>query len=150
MQIINILFDNVCHVFELCEFVTIVVRKHAFWTNNGMAKFTEIFDFLVLMFITENFTCAGLSDGNLRLLASLAWIAHGAQLILHRTLGGRTLVETVDVLHEAFEFINFLFLLHHGPQLTLALHLHLLLLRHLRLPKGLLVLDASHLCEDFH
>ena len=115
MQIINILFDDVCHVFKLCEFVTIVVRKHAFWTNNGMAKFTEIFDFLVLMFIAENFTCARLGDRCLRLLASLAWIAHGAQLILHAALGGRTLVETIDVLHESFELINFLFLLHHGP-----------------------------------
>lgn len=69
MQIINVLFDNIRHIFELCQFMAIMVRKHAFWTDDGVTEFAKIFDFFVLMFVTEHLAGACLRNRNLWLLA---------------------------------------------------------------------------------
>ena len=137
MQIINVLFDNICDVFQLSKLVTIMIRKHTFWTNNCVTELTEILNFFVLMFVTEYLTSTSLCNRSLRLLASSIGHAHRTQSIHFRALSCWSLIETVDVLHEAIELINFLFLLlllHHWTHLALALVLKLLLLSHLRLP----------------
>lgn len=99
MQIVNVLFDNISHIFKLSQLMAIVIRKHTFGTNNGMAEFTEIFNFFVLMLITEHFASACLSYRNLWLLTGGISITHCAHAIHFRALCHRSLVEAVNVLH---------------------------------------------------
>ena len=76
VKIVNILLDDICHIFELSKLVTIVIRKHAFRTNDGMAEFTEVLDFFVLMLITEHLSSACLCNRSLWLLASSIGYSH--------------------------------------------------------------------------
>ena len=62
--------------------MTIVVLEHALRTNDSMAKFTEIFDFLIKMFETVNLSAGMLRIGALNKLKALigsdtAHIHHG-------------------------------------------------------------------------
>ena len=62
VQIVDVLLDDVGHVFQLSQLVAIVVREHAFVTHDRVAKFTEVFDLLVLMLEAVHFAASCLRD----------------------------------------------------------------------------------------
>ena len=90
----------------------VVVRKHAFWTDDGVTKLAEILNFFVLMLVTEHLTCAGLGYGSLGLKRrgiGLSWRTKPIQLL---PLDLRSLIDAIYILHQALELFILLLLLH--------------------------------------
>ena len=86
------MFNDVCDVFKLSELVTIMVREHAFWTNDCMAELAEILDLLVLMLKAVDFAAASLSYAYLRHLA----LHTGSRVT---TIDALIFLESIGVLH---------------------------------------------------
>lgn len=49
VKIVDILLDDASHVLEHGQFVPVVISKHAFCTDDGVADFAEVFDFFVFV-----------------------------------------------------------------------------------------------------
>jgi hypothetical protein len=73
IQIINILFYDIGDILQLCKLVTIVIAKHALWTDDSMTELAKVFNFFILMLKAVDLASVRLGHLHLRharLLAS--------------------------------------------------------------------------------
>lgn len=62
VKVVDVLLDDVGYIFQLRQFMPIMLSKHALRADNGVAYFAEVLYLLVLMFEAEDFTRLGIGN----------------------------------------------------------------------------------------
>jgi len=54
VQVVNVLLNDVSDIFQLCQLMPIMVRKHTLWTHYSMTELAKVLNLLVLMLEAEH------------------------------------------------------------------------------------------------